>query len=91
MQGEFVRVTIFKVWEKSTGNFNFSQGKVAIHREVRENWNYNTADIIPLTLKETFQAILVLKVFPLNEVGGFLYKEISVFNELVEKTGTRKG
>ena len=35
MQGEIVRVTIFKVWEKSTGNL--SQGKVAIHREVREN------------------------------------------------------
>ena len=48
MQGVIVRVTIFKFWEKSSGNFNMSQGKVAIYREVRENWNYNTADIVPL-------------------------------------------
>ena len=68
----------------------FESGKSGNSQRVRENWNYNTADKIPLKLKETFQVILVLKTFPLNEVGGFLYKEISVLNELVEKTGTRK-
>ena len=37
----------FKVWKKSE-NFILSQGKLTVCGKVRENSNYNTADVIPL-------------------------------------------
>lgn len=63
-----------KVREKS-GNFIFSQGKLAFWRKVMGNWNYKTADLIPLIAGRSISDQCDLsKVFVLEvDTGGRYY------------------